>query len=419
MASAGEEAERRERLARAKAVATGLLAACVVLLVAARLLEPRDPGWAYVAAFAQAAIVGGLADWYAVVVLFRHPFGLRMPHTAIIPSNHGRIADNLGGFIERHFLAPELIGARLASIDLMALGARWVAEPAQAGAVSGALLRFLPQALESSDTPALRAWLSRLALSRLEELDLSPVAAGLLESFTREGRHHFLLDEMLAALHRLLSQPDAGAAIQAHIRAELPSLFQILRAETYVFGKLLRITRRLVDEVGADPAHPLRQEFDALLASYVFRLREDAALRDKVEAIKRDLLARPEVRDFVEELWLRLKAWLVDQAGAPDSVLRGQAERLLREWAQRIGEDEALRAEANRWLLNVVQTLVGAYRHKAAQFISSQVRGWDASQLSRIVELNIGKDLQYIRINGTLVGGTLGLAIESLSRLLS
>jgi uncharacterized membrane-anchored protein YjiN (DUF445 family) len=268
-----------------------------------------------VAAFAEAAIIGALADWYAVVALFRHPLGLKLPHTAIIPANQARIAEQLGDFIARHFLAGDRVAEKLLQLDPAGAAGRWLAEPANR-----------ERALAQAEREALR-----------DEL-------GLLER-----------------IGALLAEPAAQEAIRDRIRAELPSLARFFQADAYVLAKLVAAAQSLLQEVREDPAHPLRAE----------------------------------LRGFV--------------LGGFGEFLAAAAERLQ--------GDEAFRARLNGWLAARVGALTERHKHEVAAFVAAQVKSWDARQAVRAIELAIGKDLQYIRVNGTLVGGLVGLCIFSASRL--
>ena len=307
-----EVAERK--LARQKAWATGLVVLCAIVFVATKALEGRYGGLAYVAAFAEAAIIGALADWYAVVALFRHPLGLKFPHTAIIPANQARIAEQLGEFIARHFLAGERVAEKLLQLDPAGAAGRWLAEPANR-----------ERAVAQAEREALR-----------DEL-------GLLER-----------------IGALLAEPAAQEAIRDRIRAELPSLARFFQADAYVLAKLVAAAQSLLQEVREDPAHPLRAE----------------------------------LRGFV--------------LGGFEGFLAAAAERLQ--------GDEAFRGRLNGWLASRVGALTERHKHEVAAFVAAQVKSWDARQAVRAIELAIGKDLQYIRVNGTLVGGLIGLCLFSASQ---
>jgi uncharacterized membrane-anchored protein YjiN (DUF445 family) len=310
------EATAERALARQKAWVTGLVVFCAIVFVTAKWLEARQPGLAYVAAFAEAAIIGALADWYAVVALFRHPLGIKFPHTAIIPANQSRIAEQLGDFIARNFLAGERVAEKLLQLDPAGAVGRWLAEPANR---EGALAQAGREALRDE--------------------------TGLLER-----------------IGGLLAEPATQAAIRERIRAELPTLARFFQADGYVLAKLGAAAQSLLQEVRADPAHPLRAE----------------------------------LRGFV----------------------RGGFEDFLAAAAARLQGDAQFRGRLNGWLASRVGALTERHRHEVAGFVAAQVKSWDARQAVNAIELAIGKDLQYIRVNGTLVGGLIGLSIFSATRLL-
>jgi len=309
------EAIAERALARQKAWATGLVVLCVIVYVTAKALENRHAVLAYIAAFAEAAIIGALADWYAVVALFRHPLGLKLPHTAIIPANQARIAEQLGDFIARNFLAGERVAEKLLQLDPAGAAGRWLGEPANR-----------ERAVAQAGREALR-----------DEL-------GLLER-----------------IEALLAEPAAQEAIRDRIRAELPTLARFFQADAYLLARLGAAAQALLREIREDPAHPLRAE----------------------------------LRGFV----------------------LGGFEEFLASAAVRLQGDDEFRGRVNGWLASRAGTLTERHKHEVAAFVAAQVKSWDPRQAVSVIELAIGKDLQYIRVNGTLVGGLLGLAIYGATRL--
>ena len=219
---------RVRELRRVKALANGVLGGSLALLIVAKIMASRHPAFGFVAAFAEAATVGGLADWYAVVALFRRPFGLPIPHTAIISSNQNHIADKLGEFVEGHFLDAEPVETKLREIDFAALIADWLGDRKRSAALARFALRLLPDALEAAQSSGLGTFVSRSLQAQLQSVDLAPLASGMLRAFVAEGRHQRLLDDLLAALHGVLNKPETLAAIRQKIRAELPSLLKSL-----------------------------------------------------------------------------------------------------------------------------------------------------------------------------------------------
>jgi uncharacterized membrane-anchored protein YjiN (DUF445 family) len=398
-------------LTRQKAWATGLVVICAMTYAGCKALEGRHPVIAYLAAFAEAAIIGALADWYAVVALFRHPLGLKLPHTAIIPANQARIATAIGDFIARHFLAGPRIGAKVLELDPAASAGRWLAARDNRKQIAVHAARLLPDAIEAIDQGMLRGKIERAVRDRLAAADFGKVIGTALEVITHNHRRHAILDEVLGWIESRLAEPATLEAIRERIRSELPTLFRFFLADAYLLQRLLRACLLLLTQVRSDPGHPLRVELDRLVAEFVVKLRSSPEHREKVERIKQELLERAELREIVVEGWDRLVAALCADIECQQGVIRQGFETFLGEMAERLQHDGNLRTRLNRWLTEAAAAMTERYKHEVAAFVAAQVKAWDAQHAVRTIELSIGKDLQYIRINGALVGGLLGLGI--------
>ena len=408
--------ERARDLRRIKLAATALLVFTAALFIVARHFEPRHWAWGYVAAFAAAATVGGLADWYAVVALFRRPLGLPIPHTAIIPHNHLRIADTLGEFIETNFLAPGPVEARLREVDFAALVADWLSDRERSAALASFVLRLLPQSLGAIEQSGLKGFIGKRIMAELERVELAPLAAGLLSAVTEKGRHQRLLDELLAALEKVLTNEETLAALREKIRKELPALFNLYRADAYLLRKIVASTSAFIQDARVDPRHPLRQEFDGFVTGFIDRLRNSESFARRAESLKRDLLARPEVAAVAEGAWESLKSFLEQDARASDSQIRRQLEAMLVDVGGQLARDPAIRAEINRGMVRVLADFVESQKSGVGRFIADQVKSWDIDMLIGRIELTVGRDLQYIRFNGAMIGGLAGLALHALEQ---
>jgi uncharacterized membrane-anchored protein YjiN (DUF445 family) len=415
-AAAGDAAAARA-LARRKALATGLVALCALTYAGAKAFEGRYPAIAYVGAFAEAAIIGALADWYAVVALFRHPLRLKLPHTAIIPANQARIAESIGSFIARHLLAGARVGAKVPALDPAASIGRWLAEPANRQAIAARAARHLPDAIAAVDRTMLRTEMERVVLDRLAAVDFGNVIGNLLEVITRDGRHHAILDEVLARIERRLADPAGLAAVRDRISRKLPTLFRFFLVDGYLLQRLVGASHALLTEVRGDPAHPLRGEFDRLIAGFAGQLKSSPEHREQVERLKQELLARAELQKILLEGFDRFAASLRADSEREEGIIRSGLTAFLSELSHRLQHDVRLRARLNRWLAKAAAALTDRYKDEVAAFVAAQVKSWDAQHAVRTIELSIGKDLQYIRINGTLVGGLLGLVIFAATRL--
>jgi uncharacterized membrane-anchored protein YjiN (DUF445 family) len=414
--SSNRDAERARDLRRVKAAATLLLVFTATLFIVARHYEPTHWAWGYVASFAAAATVGGVADWYAVVALFRRPLGLPIPHTAIIPRNHLRIADTLGEFIETNFLAPEPVEKRLGEVDFAALVADWLVEPERAAALADFVLRLLPQTLGAIDQSGLKDFIGKRIMAELQRVELAPLAAGLLSAVTEKGRHQRLLDELLGALEKVLTNEETLAALRERIRKELPALFNLYRADAYLLRKIVASTSGFIQDARADRKHPLRLEFDSFVTGFVEQLRSSQAFARRAEGLKRDLLARPEIAAIAEGAWESLRTFLEQDARAPDSQVRRQLEAMLVDIGGQLARDPAIRAEINRGMVRVLADFVQSQKSGVGRFIADQVKSWDIDMLIGRIELTVGRDLQYIRFNGALIGGLAGLALHALEQ---
>ncbi|WP_425064761.1 DUF445 domain-containing protein [Reyranella sp.] len=410
------DAERARSLRRIKLAATLLLVATAALFVVARHYEPLHWSWGYVAAFAAAATVGGLADWYAIVALFRRPLGLPIPHTAIVPRNHHRIAENLGEFIETNFLAPEPVEARLRDVDFAALVADWLSDRERSAALAGFMVRLVPQALAAVEQSGLKGFLGKRAMAELERIELAPLAAGLLSAVTEKGRHQRVLDELLVALEKVLANEDTLAAMREKIRRELPALFNLYRADAYLLRKIVASTTAFIKDAREDADHALRREFDSFVANFIEQLRTSESFARRAEGLKRDLLARPEIATMAEGAWESVRSFLETDAQAGDSQVRRQLEAMLVDVGSQLARDPAIRAEINRGMVRVLADFVQSQKSGVGRFIADQVKSWDIDVLIGRIELTVGRDLQYIRFNGAMIGGLAGLALHALEQ---
>jgi uncharacterized membrane-anchored protein YjiN (DUF445 family) len=403
-------------LARMKAIALGLLAGAGLVYVAATLLMPLHPAWGYVAAFAEAAMVGAIADWFAVVALFRHPLGLPIPHTAIIPSNKNRIGENLATFICANFLSTEQVLAKLAQLDPAARLAAWLAEPRHAESLASHFAAALRYAIGVLDDERVRAFFRATVVARLEQVDVSRLAGQILDVLTADRRHQRLLDATLQQLARMLDDEAIKAEVAEVVAAEVKYLRFVgldKVAGRYATEKMVSGVVRLVGEMGGDPEHPLRVRFDQFVAEFIGRLQDDPELRMKGEAVKQELLAHPALTDYLHGLWSQVIAWMELDLVTADSVLRGQVALGTRSLGEKLRADAAMQGWVNEQIRTAAPRWIERYREDIREYIVARVADWNAAEMTNELEHNIGRDLQFIRINGTLVGGLVGLAIYS------
>ena len=412
------DTQRARDLLRIKIIATALFATSVSIAIVARLLGPNHWSLAYVTAWAEAAAIGGLADWYAVVALFHHPCGAPLPQTAIISNNRERIAESFGDFVQEQFLAPGPIARKLESVDFAALAADWLADDERSASLARFALRLLPQGLSAIEETGLRAFIAQRISDQLNEVELAPFAAKLISEFVEDQRHQRAFDDMLVGLHQLVNDERTHDIIREKMRRELPTLFNLFRADAYLVRRFIALVSAAIEEAKAQPDHPLRLEFDRFAHDFIEKLGSSPEYGAKAEALKREFLARSEIRGLAEDLWQSVSAFLQKDAQSETSLLEVHLGRFLADLGRKLAGEPKVRADINIGVVQVLQTFIETHKREVACFITDQIRSWDVDQMITIIELNIGRDLQYIRLNGTFIGGLAGLALYSLEHAL-
>ncbi len=402
-----------------KRAALALLLAAAALYVLATALQARHPAWGYVAAFAGAALVGAMADWFAVVALFRHPMGLPIAHTAIVPASKDRIGRQLAQFIATHFLATDWVLARLRGVDAAAGLAHWLALPANAARVADHGTALARWAVAALDEPAVHEAVTELARGGLRQIDAARLSGQLLQALVQDGRHQALLDALVSQGARLLGedavQDGISDAIAREVKAlKLLGLDQV--AARLATRKVIVILARTLLEMTEDPAHPLRQRFDALAADWAQRLQQDPTWQQRVAQGRDELLASPVLGLHVRQAWGDLLAWLDRDLRAPASWTHQRIAAGAQNLGAHLATHDALRAWINAELQAAAPRLLERHRGDIAAFIEARVQAWDARQMSDELERHLGQDLQFIRINGTVVGGAVGLLIHALTQ---
>jgi uncharacterized membrane-anchored protein YjiN (DUF445 family) len=390
-----DDAAREARLDTMRRRASGLLVVVAAVFVAARLLEGTHPWLGFVRATAEASLVGGLADWFAVTALFRRPLGLPIPHTAIVATQKDRIGRILGTFVERHFLAPSVVVAELDTLRLAERAAQWVAAPENSGRIAKQLVTGLAKTIEALPEAEFRTLIHDSAVARLQATRVAPVLGNVLALVTGDNRHHELLNALLNLVAQALDD----------------------NRET-IFQKIIVALQGLLRDVRQDPRHPVRRKFDAALRQFIDRLQHAPEVMAKAEALKEQVLAHPVIDELAASLWDGVRRAAVRYRTHPDDPSREALERGIAAAGESLLGNEALLHDLDRFVTSVVATVVEEHRHEAAELIARTVSGWDPDVAVRRLELAVGSDLQFIRINGTLVGGLVGLLIHTVSVLL-
>lgn len=418
---AAETERKRRKLRTARRRATGLLVLSAIVYLLATRYTALHAALPWVAAFAEAAMVGALADWYAVVALFRHPLGLkRLPHTAIIPRNKNRIADNLGEFIQGEFFSRERIMGVVDAVDPALRSARWLRHPDNAARVAGWLRKGVHNAGGLLNESEVRTFLQQAVSQHVLSTDLAALAGRILASLTRSGRHQEVLDLLLRYGAGQLKRPELQQSLNVMFAEKLPLYFQRLKhwAGTRGGEFTARTLAELLEEVEQNPAHPLRGHFDAWLREFTGKLQTDLNYRWRLEQLTHKLAEHPALHRYVDKVWGEWRAAAFQDLASEQSRFEAFLARQIIRLGEVLEQDPAMRHWLNERARRHAPQLVERYRHRLGQFIADKMKEWNEAELVEKLELNIGADLQYIRINGALVGGLVGLILHAVSRYL-
>ena len=416
LASSLDDPERARDLARMKRLATGLFLAAAAVFLACVLLGEEAGAWVgYVRATAEASMVGALADWFAVTALFRHPLRLPIPHTAIIPRKKDQIGESLGTFVQENFLTRAVVEEKLTTVDVPGRLGTFLAAPGRAERLAGdasVVLTALTSLLRDEDLqPAVAGIVDRKA----HETPAAPVLARILELVVEGDRHQEVLSAALRLLARFLEEN--RLVFRAQLGDASPAWVPDW-VDDRVFDKVFTGLQGFLEEVGADPRHELRRSYDARLRAYVHSLRTDPDTAAHVEDLKKELLEHPAVRAWSGSLWTNAKNAVLAAAADPDSELRSRVAGLIGDGARLLQTDPTVRELVQRHTHRIAGYLVERFSGDLAELVSSTVARWDTEETSRRIELQVGKDLQWIRVNGTVVGGLAGLVIYTVAQLL-
>lgn len=402
--------DRRRRLAAMRNVATGLLAAMACLFVLAESRTGGHPAWGYLASFAEAAMVGALADWFAVVALFRHPMGLPIWHTAIIPNSKDEIAKNLGEFVETHFVTVGAITTRIREFDPASYAATWLMQAGNSNKVGETLSSALRAAVANFDDTRLRDALRDKVFVHLAEFDLTAVFGKLAEELYEEQRHHEALD---MALTKAISWLDSDTSEETLTRILDSVDHRLVRAFSgRIAGIVRKGTSTMFKAALDEPAHPLRARYDGAVSDWMVQLKSDPEWADRLREFQVSMLEWPRLNSALDALWSDLKKTLLEDLDRPESHLSLGTAKVVSEFGVSLAGNAKARNWINESLCSAVLPLIEINRGKVAKFIQTQIDAWSKTEMTERLELAVGRDLQFIRINGTIVGGFVGLGLH-------
>ena len=409
-----QEQLQRQALTRFRLIATGMLVLMALLFGLTHLIPIQNFWISLLRAGTEAAMVGGLADWFAVTALFRHPLGLPIPHTAVLPKNKDRLSEGIGNFVERHFLEPELLSAKLRSINLAERLSRWLTRPDVATKLASRIVGAIPLILNSVSDKQIRDFFRRALQDELKEIDLASLSGNILSLVRDSDQHHEMLDHALIAARRYLEEnrETIFSMVTERSRWWVPSTVDRHIAEALIDG---------IAELLGDLSHRdrrVRRDFDAAFANLIEKLKHDPDTRRKLSDMQNRLFESEEVQRYLVSFWEHLRARMSDPAMTQMETLKLAMAEAIRSIALALSEDQSIQARLNRWILAMVRDNIAPWRREIGLFIREVVDSWETETLTERVELAVGRDLQFIRMNGTIVGGIVGCGLFLITYLL-
>ncbi|TCM43041.1 uncharacterized membrane-anchored protein YjiN (DUF445 family) [Novosphingobium sp. ST904] len=411
-----------DRARHMRLFATGLLLFMAAAFIVLKRLAVLHPEWSgplgYAISFTEAAMVGGLADWFAVTALFRHPLGLPIPHTAIIPDNKDRIADSMAMFLRDNFLTPQVVARRLKGFNLAAATGAFLSDPArdEQSRIRAGAANLLADVLESLDPEQMGGMVKTGLRRQLEKIDAAPLLGQMLTSAIADRRHLPVLESVLRKIGEAIESNEPLIREMIHQRAN--SIMRWTGLDERLANGVLDGAYRLLAEVIVQPDHPLRARIDEALAKLAEDLRSKPETQAKVERIKNELIENPAVAAWLDGMWERTRAALLKAVRNPDKALSGALGESLAQLGQALGDDARLQYMVNRFARRTLVGIVSRYGGEIVRLVSETVKRWDARTVTDRIEGAVGRDLQFIRINGTLVGGLFGVCIHVADQLL-
>lgn len=406
---------RANDLRKMKRLATGLLLVATAIFLISRWWEVNDgPTWiGYVRAMAEAGMVGALADWFAVTALFRHPLGIPIPHTAIIPRKKDMIGDSLGDFVGENFLSEDVVRDKIARVEVSSRVGAWIGQEANADRITAELAtaaRGVVTVLRDEDVQDV---IEQVLVRKLMEKPIGPPLGTVLEGVLADGAHHRMVD---LVCDRAYDWVVANQEMVLRIVHERAPSWSPRFVDDLIADKLFLEVQNFAWAVKTDPEHPLRKAIDTFLVEFATDLQRDPDTIERAERIKQQIVAHPEVQRFIGQAWGTVKGLILDAAADPSSALRTRVRDGLVSFGTRLSTDAELRGKLDGWLADAAGYVVRHYRGEITTLITDTVSRWDAEETSRKVELQVGRDLQFIRINGTVVGALAGLVIYTVGQ---
>jgi uncharacterized membrane-anchored protein YjiN (DUF445 family) len=396
-----------------KIAATGLLVVMALTFFGARAYEDSYPWLAWVKAFAEAGMVGGLADWFAVTALFRHPLGLPIPHTAIIPKNKDRIGEALASFLKENFLIAPVVARRMRNLDIAGAAGRFLQTPqGEETRIRQGASRLIADIFEGLDDDRLGGLFKQALAGRLRNMEVAPLLGHALASSINDNRHVPMLEAAIRWTARALDANEG--LIRDMVKKRTNWVLKLAGIDSRIGDSIIEGLRKLTVEMHTDPAHPVRLKIEEALAQLANDLQTKPETQTRVEEWKNQLLDNRSVALWIDALWQKGREAIIKAARNPDAAMAGKLGEVLKSMGQSLEKDERIRSAINQFARRTVAGLAASYGGSIVKLVSETIRGWDAQTVTDRLESAVGRDLQYIRINGTLVGGSVGLLLHAL-----
>jgi uncharacterized membrane-anchored protein YjiN (DUF445 family) len=399
-----------------RVIATGLLILMAVCYAIARSTEELHPAIGFVRAFSEAAMVGGLADWFAVTALFRHPLGLPIPHTAIIPRNKDRIGETLAAFLRDNFLTPAVVARRMGRVDVAGAAGRVLATPAAGDdRLRRGASRLPADVLDALDDERLGGMVKGALVQRISQLQVASPLGQLIDAAMKDGRHQPVMDSLIKWGARTLDEN--GELIRQIVHERSGAVMRFTGLDETLANKIIDGLAKLLQEAADDPDHRLRATVEQGLAKLADDLQSDPAMQSRVDRVRDEMLANPAMQRWLDGIWQAARAGLLRAARDPQAALAGRMGEVVRQLGETLRDDPNLRLVVNRFARRVAVGTAARYGSSIVSLVSDTVRSWDTQTITGRLENAVGRDLQYIRINGTLVGGLVGVGLHSIGYL--
>ena len=402
---------------KTKRIATLLLFFMAALFVLAKRMEPEAAYWGYIAAFAEAGMIGAIADWFAIVALFRHPLGIPIPHTAIIPANRDRIAERLAEFLCLKFLDTEQIARYLGLGDPVRSLARWLSQPTNARKAASSVCKSIGHILPLLESPQIKDLIRDKALQGIRQVDFASTSKELLNLLVEKNQHQALLEQAVIQTGKLLTDDAVREQIATAVANEVKYLRYIgldAAAGRYATRTMVATVAHLMEEMAEDPEHPFRKRFEDYIFKLIDELNSDEHRKEQLRKVQQKIVEQPEVVEAFSKLWAQTLQWIKTDCEKPYPLTQNHLEKALQNMARQLQSDDAIRTWINQKIFSLIPQWINRYRKTIHKYIINTVKAWTPEEMSKGLEQYIGRDLQFIRINGTLVGGLVGFLIHSI-----